>query len=404
MMQATSQSPFEQLIREKPIELLALVISFMTTILSFADDTTKQSIAPIGFFFAMSLLWRLLWDLLKKPSSNSRYLEDDPDDSGQDEQPSMRRLRNYVRLFQTDPQITIPLNHLWQIRREIPAETRNHSPARELIRKSWFFYSTLITITTIVVLLWAAGGIFVGLSGYQFFSSQAARSQQYSFKADTAKLGNPPQFINLPAFSIDLYEVSNWQYRRCMGWLGPCTNPVSADFEDPTKDNFPVQGVSGEQALVFCNWVRRRLPTIAEWERAALGLNLRPWPWSDKHPNEPPDSAFVNALIAKNQNTPIGPVAVDDVKYGYGATDEGIMHLVGNVWEWNVIPTSCQNDPYCTTFVTPANSAGAAFYVRGFGWETTLTEVSTSNPSPLSESVPFGSSEKNSDFGFRCAS
>jgi formylglycine-generating enzyme required for sulfatase activity len=204
---------------------------------------------------------------------------------------------------------------------------------------------------------------------------------------------------------MDLYEVSNRQYRSCMGWLKPCTKPASQDINDPAKDNFPVTDVTGEQALVFCNWIGRRLPTFAEWERAALGLNYRTWPWSDKHPGEQPDPQFVNVLIAKFQNVAIGPVAVDDERYRYGATDEGIMHLVGNVWEWSAIPASCQNDLYCSTPVTQQTTATASYYVRGFGFQTTLPEVSAANLSPLSEAIPFSSVyEANPEFGFRCAS
>jgi len=89
----------------------------------------------------------------------------------------------------------------------------------------------------------------------------------------------PTVLVNLPPFQIEEHEVTNFQYRYCVE-MGACTEPritgttgVEDYYGNPDFDDYPVFGVTVEQARQYCAFVGRRLPTEAEWERAAAGLS-----------------------------------------------------------------------------------------------------------------------------------
>lgn len=90
----------------------------------------------------------------------------------------------------------------------------------------------------------------------------------------------PAAKVFVEHFSIDKFEVTNTRYLRCIE-AGPCTRPPNRGYDDPTKANLPVTIVSWQQALTYCRWVGKRLPTEAEWEKAARGTDGRRYPWGN---------------------------------------------------------------------------------------------------------------------------
>ena len=99
----------------------------------------------------------------------------------------------------------------------------------------------------------------------------------------------PPQMLNLPDFYLDRNEVTNAQYRACVTAQG-CTplstaaSPRHPEYgTQPEFDKFPVINVTWQQATAFCGWARKRLPTEAEWEKAASWKGATRektvWPW-----------------------------------------------------------------------------------------------------------------------------
>ena len=105
-------------------------------------------------------------------------------------------------------------------------------------------------------------------------------------KSSIYKDQSPPHLVDLSSYYIDKYEVTNLQYAACVD-AGMCSLPevISSGSRDiyygnPTYDNYPVS-VNWDQSNSFCEWRDARLPTEAEWEKAARGTGERVFPWGD---------------------------------------------------------------------------------------------------------------------------
>nr|MDQ3006491.1 formylglycine-generating enzyme family protein [Chloroflexota bacterium] len=128
-----------------------------------------------------------------------------------------------------------------------------------------------------------------------------------------------PQSIALNEFWIDQYQTTNTQYEQYLTATGAPTPIVW-----PGEQNHPVRGVTWDQALAYCSWVNKRLPSEAEWEAAGRGPGPDPqlYPWGD----DPTDGG--NALQLPNQNTyEVGSQA-------FNVSPLQVYDMVGNVWEW----------------------------------------------------------------------
>jgi serine/threonine-protein kinase len=131
--------------------------------------------------------------------------------------------------------------------------------------------------------------------------------------------------VRLDAFWIDRTLVTNSQYIDCVV-AGGCTSPledVPHHFGRPGYSDYPVVNVSWDQAQAYCAWAGRRLPTEAEWERAARGDDGRLYPWG----NESPTCKHGNFKECDNGLMPVG-------SFELGASPYGALDMAGNVWEW----------------------------------------------------------------------
>jgi formylglycine-generating enzyme len=142
----------------------------------------------------------------------------------------------------------------------------------------------------------------------------------------------PQRLVTLSAFWMDAREVTVSEYARCVS-VGRCRAiPFSEGARRYAAPNYPVSMVSFDDAHAYCKYRRARLPTEAEWERAARGVTGRPFPWghvyNDRLANhgklsfDPTDDVDGFAELA-----PVG-------SFDGGATPDGIFDLAGNVAEW----------------------------------------------------------------------
>ena len=147
----------------------------------------------------------------------------------------------------------------------------------------------------------------------------------------------PIHDVYLDAYWIDKYEVTNAQYARCVA-DGTCTNPVYSTFLYSRDtyygyseyDDHPVIYVTWSQAEDYCRWPGGRLPTEAEWEKAARGIDSRAFSWGNDEPN-------CNLANYKDGWSPRGTClgfANRVGSYPAGASPYGAMDMAGNVWEW----------------------------------------------------------------------
>ena len=140
----------------------------------------------------------------------------------------------------------------------------------------------------------------------------------------------PIHTVMLDAFWIDQTDVTNGMYSKCVK-AGTCQHPINntlsisfSRYGNPEFDNYPVVDVDWDRANAYCQWAGRRLPTEAEWEKAARGTDERTYPWG-----EVIDSTRANyGDNVQGTTTAVGrlsqPVPVHSAHW----------ILAGNVWQW----------------------------------------------------------------------
>lgn len=162
--------------------------------------------------------------------------------------------------------------------------------------------------------------------------------------------------ISLPAFWIDLTEVSNDDYLKVRDI------DYTAD-----KASHPAVNMNWKDASLYCGAVGKRLPTEQEWEKAARGPDGRSYPWGNSY-----EPTYVNAEGRNSGTMPVG-------QFPLGRSPYGIFDMAGNVWEW----TSSEEE--------------AAKVYRGGSWASSPMDVRSTSRKLLDANFPL------LDLGFRCA-
>jgi formylglycine-generating enzyme required for sulfatase activity len=139
---------------------------------------------------------------------------------------------------------------------------------------------------------------------------------------DASAEEKPQHTVYLDAFWIDRTEVTNAQYLGCIE-TGACREPECWDDSDLNSPDQPVVCLTLNDAQVYAAWVDGRLPTEAEWEKAARGTDGRIYPWG----NSPPDCNRANYHGCAGKALPVG-------SHPEGASPYGVLDMAGNVREW----------------------------------------------------------------------
>lgn len=135
----------------------------------------------------------------------------------------------------------------------------------------------------------------------------------------------PESVIEVSTFFMDTFEVTFSQYQECVK-AGGC-KPAKPNYRGYSRPNQPMLGVNWFHADEYCKWAGKRLPTEAEWEKAARGDSGDAYPWG----NEPADC--FKAIIQEKGKKGCGTGTTWDIgsrpAYRYGLYD-----MAGNSWEW----------------------------------------------------------------------
>jgi len=228
----------------------------------------------------------------------------------------------------------------------------------------------------------------------------------------------PQTSIYLDSFWIDEKEVTNAQFARFVDETGYITSAekklndatyvfdmgikgfvftADADWQHPHGkssninglDSLPVTQVSWDDANAYCNWAGHRLPTEAEWEKAARGTDGALFVWG----NEPPSGQLLNFNLQFQ-----GPRPVES--YDMGVSPYGIYNMAGNVWEW-------VSDYYSETYfqVAPDRNpsgpmSGDGHVLRGGSWASEYKDL---NLVTATSRIWNRSYTRSDVLGFRCA-
>lgn len=155
--------------------------------------------------------------------------------------------------------------------------------------------------------------------------------------------GDSRQKIYLPDFQITRFPVTNAQYKAYLDANPNVKGPRHWPGRNVprNKERHPVVNITRSDAEAFCVWCGGRLPTEEEWEKAARGVDGRPYPWGDQ---------WVVNKYCNSREVNLGETTPVD-RYPDGASPYGVMDLSGNVWEFT------------------ASEEGGQIVLRGGSWE-----------------------------------
>lgn len=214
----------------------------------------------------------------------------------------------------------------------------------------------------------------------------------------------PQHRVEVAEFSIDRTKVTNAQFALFLNAVGPVGPAGEKYFDSDDNDarvhrhdgkwaadvgfeNNPVVEASWYGALAYCRWSGKRLPTEAEWEKAARGTDGRKYPWGD----EPPDRTRAHFGAGWNDLKPVG-------SFPKGASPYGLLDAAGNGWEW--VSSAYLPYPYNAKDGREGLRKEVVRGTRGGGHDVRSEELTTTHRGRNVSRNPRGG---HHNIGFRCA-
>ncbi len=249
-------------------------------------------------------------------------------------------------------------------------------------------------------------GISSTMTGDDGMTLMYVPAGEFTMGSDNGEYNEKPVHrVFLDAYWIDQTEVTNGQYAECVT-SGGCTPPPASSsytntyfYGNSQFDDYPVIRVYWNQAQAYCEWAGRRLPTEAEWEKAARGENGNIYPWGNTFDGSKLNFCDANCSFDwADKSIDDGYADVSPVgNFPNGVSPYGAYDMAGNVWEW-------VNDWYGGTYYqgSPSSNPSGA----GSGDYRVLRGGSWYNVNHYARSVSrkmYIPSSSSSDFGFRCS-
>ena len=210
---------------------------------------------------------------------------------------------------------------------------------------------------------------------------------------------HPQHAVYLDAYWIDKTEVTNAMYKKCVDSEKcsvpniPRSNPTGPDgnYSNTYYENFPVINVDWYQAQAYCEWVGKNLPTEAQWEKAARGMDGGVYPWGDDLPNS--DLVKMGRYASTWVLTKVG-------SYPKGASPYGLLDMTGNAVEWiadwysaDYYSIGSNENPKGPTSGKYKVQRGGTWLANGYVYVYRVADRSVSDPRGVADA----------GFGFRCA-
>ncbi len=214
----------------------------------------------------------------------------------------------------------------------------------------------------------------------------------------------PEHRVFVKSFLMDVLPVSNADFAKFLNTRGLKNHLGESFYDDDDRDarihqhnslwqadvgyaSHPVNEVSWVGARDYCTWLNKRLPTEAEWEKAARGTDGRKYPWGNSRPNN--KRALYGAPY--NSSAPVDA-------FPEGASPYGVLDLSGNQWEW--VASAYRPYPYSADDEREQQNPGPVRSTRGGGHDSSEDELTTTQRGRnLSRNPKAG----HHNIGFRCA-
>ncbi len=246
---------------------------------------------------------------------------------------------------------------------------------------------------------WKPKGELILVPAGEFLMGSDKKTDRLAYRGEI-----PQRRVYLDAFEIDKYEVTNLEYLKFI--LATGRNPLldwrydGGNFQEAMAHH-PVMRVAWQDADAYCKWVNRRLPTEAEWEKAARGNDGRTNPWGNQSAGLSRANFGRTGLSGPVRDRPerllMYPPIIDVDKYENSVSPYGLYQTMGNVAEW--VSDWYSRDYYKTAPDRnprgPETGTQKAF--RGGGWmdSTTTMRVAMRNGTDPNTKINW--------LGFRCA-